>query len=218
MSENSASREKILSRLRAAQANITPVKAVQDYLPMVPAIDPAPAALLERFVEQARLLTCEIYLPADHAEAIRQTLDLLGEDPKVMGWAFTHLPLPGLAEALAEKGIQVSAERDAGVRVGLTGADAALAATGSLILQTGSGKPRIASLLPLVHIAVIQQSQILPDLEAWVAVQRRQGVDAFQAISSAMIISGPSRTADIAKQLILGMHGPRELHIIVLTE
>jgi L-lactate dehydrogenase complex protein LldG len=218
VNENSTSREKILSRLRAAQANIQPVEAVQDHLPMVPAIDPAPAALLELFVEQARLLTSEVYLPAGPDEAIRQILDLLGDDPKVMGWAFTHLPLPGLAEVLVEKGIQVSVERDAGVRVGLTGADAALAATGSLILQTGPGKPRIASLLPLVHIAVIQQSQILPDLEAWVAVQRRQGVDAFQAISSAMIISGPSRTADIAKQLILGMHGPRELHIFVLAE
>jgi L-lactate dehydrogenase complex protein LldG len=216
VNKNSASREKILSHLRAAQANIQPFEAVQDYLPMVPAIDLAPAALLERFVEQARLLTSEVYVPADHDKAIRQILDLLGEDRKVIGWSFIHLPLPGLAEALAENGIRVTAERDPSVRVGLTGADAALAATGSLILQTGPGKPRIASLLPLVHIAVIQQSQILADLETWVALQRQQALEDFQAAASVMIISGPSRTADIAKQLILGMHGPRELHIIVL--
>lgn len=217
MSENRASREKILKRLRSAQAKIAPAEAVQDHLPMVPAIDPAPAALLERFVEQARLLTCEVYLPADQDEATRLILDLLGEDRKMISWAFAHLPLPGLAEALAKNGIQVTAERDAGVRVGLTGADAALAATGSLVLQTGPGKSRLASLLPLVHIAIIHQSQILADLETWVAVQRHQGLDAFQTTASAMIISGPSRTADIAKQLILGMHGPREQHIIILN-
>jgi L-lactate dehydrogenase complex protein LldG len=66
-------------------------------------------------------------------------------------------------------------------------------------------------------MAVIRQGQILPDLETWVARLRQQGLDAFQDTASAMIISGPSRTADIAMQLILGMHGPGELHIIILS-
>ena len=118
---------------------------------------------------------------------------------------------------MSEHGIEISSGRDASVKVGLTGADAALAATGSLVLLTGKGKPRLVSLLPPVHIAVITRQQIIPDLESLMTEFREKKPDVFQQNSSIMIISGPSRTADIAMQLILGMHGPRELHIIILT-
>jgi L-lactate dehydrogenase complex protein LldG len=102
------------------------------------------------------------------------------------------------------------------MRVGITGVDAALAATGSLVLAAGVGKHRVTSLLPPLHIAVVRASQIMPDLESWVAMQRAQGLDAFRRMSSVIVISGPSRTADIAMQLIMGMHGPAELHIILI--
>ena len=83
-------------------------------------------------------------------------------------------------------------------------------------MSAAPGKHRVTSLLPPIHIAIVRRNQILADLETWVARQREPGIDRFRALSSIMIISGPSRTADIAMQLVMGMHGPRELHIILV--
>jgi len=212
----STNRDQILNRLRAAHPALGTIEPGDKYLPVSPFMDQSPQGLLDRFVEQAKSLACMVYLPASQEEAIQVILDLLDGDHSVLAWDYKRIPLPGLAEAFTSQGIQIAPQRDASVRVGITGADAALAATGSLVLMTGAGKPRLASLLPPVHIVMIQQSQILTDLEGWVAMLRKEGIDAFRKIANAMIISGPSRTADIAMQLILGMHGPGELHIIIL--
>jgi L-lactate dehydrogenase complex protein LldG len=213
----STSRDEILSRLRRVQPALGAIETEGGHLPVVPLGDLSGPGLLDRFVEQARRLACEVHLPATQAEAIQMILDVLGEERRLLSWDFDQIPLPGLAAAFAAQGIEATTGRDAAVRVGITGADAALSATGSLVLLAGAGRPSLASLLPPVHVAVIRQSQILPDLETWVASLRQQGLDAFQDTASAMIISGPSRTADIAMQLILGMHGPGELHIIILS-
>ena len=212
----STSRDQILNRLSTAHPVLGTTEPGEKYIPVSPFVDQSSQGLLDRFVEQAKSLASMVYLPASQEEAIQVILDLLDGDHSVLAWDYEHIPLPGLAEAFASHDIQIAPQRDASVRVGITGADVALAATGSLVLMTGAGKPRLASLLPPVHIVMIQQSQILMDLEAWVAVLRQEGLDTFRKIASAMIISGPSRTADIAMQLILGMHGPGELHILIL--
>lgn len=214
----SGSREQILSRLRAVQPELGIIEAVEEHMPVVSLVDTSSPGLFNRFVEQAESLDSVVHLPASEDEAIQVLLELIGEDRRILSWAFDHIPLPGFAAALGEQGIQIAASRDASVRLGITGADAALAATGSLVLFSGAGKPRLASLLPPVHVAVIHQDQILADLETWVAQLRQIGTASFRQIASAMIVSGPSRTADIAMQLILGMHGPGELHIVILQE
>jgi L-lactate dehydrogenase complex protein LldG len=210
------SRDRIFNRLRKVRPVLGAIDDRDQYMPVVPYLGTGPQELLERFVQQAEQLSSVIYRPESHEAAIRLILEIIGEDRRILGWAFEHIPLPGLADALAEHDIRLAEGRDASVRVGLTGADAALAATGSLVLLTGEGKPRLASLLPPVHIAVMRQSLILSDMEAWVQYIRQIGLEAFRSTASATIISGPSRTADIAMQLILGMHGPCELHIVVV--
>jgi L-lactate dehydrogenase complex protein LldG len=211
------SREEILNRLRSVQPEVGDFEVTNDYLPVAPGMDRSPQGLLDLFVEVAQNLSCKVYLPANQSQAIQVILELLDDEQRLLSWDFENIPLPGLAEILSEHGIEISSGRDASVKVGLTGADAALAATGSLVLLTGKGKPRLVSLLPPVHIAVITRQQIIPDLESLMTEFREKKPDVFQQNSSIMIISGPSRTADIAMQLILGMHGPRELHIIILT-
>ena len=211
------SREEILNRLRSVQPEVGDFEVTNDYLPVAPRVDRSPQGLLDLFVEVAQNLSCKVYLPANQSQAIQVILELLDDEQRLLSWDFENIPLPGLAEILSEHGIEISSGRDASVKVGLTGADAALAATGSLVLLTGKGKPRLVSLLPPVHIAVITRQQIIPDLESLMTEFREKKPDVFQQNSSIMIISGPSRTADIAMQLILGMHGPRELHIIILT-
>lgn len=210
------SRDTILGRLRAVSYAGAP-PAPDNLLPVAP-LGGDRAALVERFIAQAEALSSRVYRCASADEALATILRIAAPDTRVLCWAFEHIPLPGLAEQLARAGVAVAPPEDASVRVGITGADAALAATGSLVLLSGSGQPRTTSLLPLVHIAVVRAGQVVPHLEAWIADQRARGLEAFSAASSAVIISGPSRTADIAMELILGMHGPGELHIVVLDD
>jgi len=210
------SRDAILGRLRAGPPPFEDQPPPGDLWPVAPLDGLDRAALVDCFIAQAQAVSSVVWRCADADEAIAAVLSLVAPDPHVLCWAFEHIPLPGLALALAGAGVVVAPHDDAGVRVGITGVDAALAATGSLVLTSGPGKPRLASLLPLVHIAVLSAGQIVPHLEAWIAGQRASGDAALAAARSAVIITGPSRTADIAMELILGMHGPGALHLILL--
>lgn len=97
--------------------------------------------------------------------------------------------------------------------LGLTGVEYAIASSGTIVMAASPHHPRSASLLPPVHIAVVRQSQLLPDLAA-LAVKLRQ--DFPERPSSGLaLITGPSRTADIEQTLSIGVHGPGELHVLM---
>ena len=183
---------------------------------MVPLHDKSAAGLYGRFVQEATQAACQIHEAANNQTAIATILQLVGTDTSISSWDPAHIPLPALADALTAANI-TRVGQDASVRVGLTGVDAALAATGSLLVMSGYGRSRAASLLPPIHIAVVAASQILPDLESWWAAQKAAGLEQTRQHSNIVVITGPSRTADIAMQLVMGMHGPRELHLILLT-
>jgi len=212
-----SSRDRILSRLRAADVPFEDVEPLEEYLPVVPLDDVSPEALVARFVEQAKKLLCEVHECQGEANALQVILELIGEDRQVMAWDLANIPLPGLAKSLASAGVTLSAPRDEGARLGITGVDAALASTGTLLQVSAPGRPRLPSLLPPVHVAVVRVEQIMPDFESWIAAQRAAGLDAFRAASGIILISGPSRTADIAMQTTMGMHGPGELHVVLLS-
>lgn len=210
------SRDTILRRLRQAQRPFADAPAPpESYTPMTPLAGDT-AVLRDRFIAEAEALSAQIYRPASEAAALEAVLGSVGDARRVLAWAFDQIPLPGLAQALDAAGIAVAALDDSDVTVGISGADAALAATGSLVLSSGSGRYRATTLLPTIHIAVIRESQIVANFEAWVARQRAAGLDALRASSNVVVVSGASRTADIALELILGMHGPAELHIVLL--
>lgn len=107
-----------------------------------------------------------------------------------------------------------SREEVAAVDVGITSADYALADTGSLVVFTESNESRLLSLLPPCHIAVIEESQIVPSLDDVFRLRPLPG-----AGSSAMVvITGPSRTADIEMRLVRGVHGPGEIHVVIILD
>lgn len=211
----STSHDQILQQLRQGQRPFPTAQPPTSYRPMVPDAALEPTALQARFVQEAETAGCELHVVADAAAAAAVVLRLIGQDTAVSTWEFSQIPLPGLAEALAEANV-ARREQDATMRVGITGVDAALAVTGSLVVMSGNGRYRAASLLPPVHIAVVKAGQIVPDLETWWAQQRRQGLEQMRQSSNVVVITGPSRTADIAMQLVMGMHGPRDLHVILL--
>ena len=111
-------------------------------------------------------------------------------------------------------------EEAAAAQIGVTGADLALAETGSLILISGVGRPRSTSLLPDTHVAVFDRSRLVESLAQVGIVLEAWHVDPVRSMTGAMInfITGPSRTADIELTLTRGVHGPKEVHAIFVEQ
>src|SRR5713226_766772 len=100
--------------------------------------------------------------------------------------------------------------------VGVTSAQAAIAETGTLVLESECERHRLASLLPPVHIAIINSTDICLSLGEALRLVRRDGSTAMSRTIT--FITGPSRTADIELTLAIGVHGPKELYVIVIEE
>lgn len=92
--------------------------------------------------------------------------------------------------------------------LGVTEADFAIPDSGTLGLLSGPEKPRAVSLLPAVHLALLTPAALRPDLHQVFAEAQHHGY--------LILITGPSRTADIELTLTLGVHGPRELYVWML--
>lgn len=99
------------------------------------------------------------------------------------------------------------------VDAALTGTRGAIAETGTLILWPDADEPRLMSLVPPVHIALLDAESIVPTLYDAIAGQRwSEGLP-----TNALLVSGPSKTADIQQTLAYGAHGPKELIVLLLT-
>ncbi len=116
------------------------------------------------------------------------------------------------ASDLMAAGIRVEKSGAPEILAGITGALAGIAETGSLVIPGGDGQPLTASLMPEIHLAILRASDILPSLAK--AIQLPEVASA----PSTVIITGPSRTADIEMALVVGVHGPKELHILVVED
>lgn len=224
MTQNS--RDKILNKLRSVRRPFRDAPPrPNDYLP----VTDTPDDLLERFRAELELLRGEVFV-VDGDDAARETvLRLLAahDAKRIAAWHFKHIPVKRLHTAIKDAGYAVdyprihdedrAAELDRleTATVGLTGADAAAATTGTLVFSTGEGKSRIPTVLPPVHIAVITLDQIVPQLEDWLKRERLSDAPAIHNSAHICLISGPSRTADIEKQLVLGVHGPGLVQVVV---
>ena len=100
--------------------------------------------------------------------------------------------------------------------LGVTGADLAVAETGTLVLVSAAGRPRTTSLVPPCHVAVFDRTALVESLEQVGLVLEAWHDGPAPAERGAVInfITGPSRTADIELTLTRGVHGPKEVHAI----
>jgi L-lactate dehydrogenase complex protein LldG len=144
-----------------------------------------------------------------------------------ISWDDEPLGCAGLLAALASRGLtrvtyDVSGDPErrlldgaalAGVGLGVTGAHAALADTGGLVLVSGPGRGRLVSVLPPVHVAVVEERRLRPSLAALL----REEPDLLDAGANVVIVAGPSRTADIEMTLTHGVHGPKHVHVILVA-
>ncbi len=102
--------------------------------------------------------------------------------------------------------------------VGITGGNVLIADTGTLVLVTNEGNADLATSVPPVHIAVVGIEKIVPSLDDAVAVLKLLARSATgQKLSTyTQLITGPSRSADIELKTQIGVHGPRELHFVLI--
>ena len=103
--------------------------------------------------------------------------------------------------------------------LGLSGVDYVIAETGTLVLMSRTGQMRGVSLLPPVHVAVARTSQVIATLADYLLLAQAAGADPQQYLTSCVsFVTGPSRTGDIELKLTIGVHGPGELHLLVLDD
>jgi L-lactate dehydrogenase complex protein LldG len=100
----------------------------------------------------------------------------------------------------------------AAAALGITGADYALADTGTLVMISSAEEARMVSLLPPVHLAIMPKERILTGLDELLTLLPLPS----EVSSSMVLITGPSRTADIEQILVRGVHGPGEIHVVVV--
>lgn len=108
-----------------------------------------------------------------------------------------------------------SPEEYRNIRTCVSFARAGIADTGSLLLELSDHLERSATALPPVHLVFLRASAIVPDLSALSATLAT--LLSSRTHSYLSLITGPSRTADIERVLTIGVHGPKELHILILA-
>jgi L-lactate dehydrogenase complex protein LldG len=184
-------------------------------------------ALVETFSTALSALSGRVHHAATMPDIAETVASIAAEHgaTSYLSWDEEHLGCPGLLAALGARGLtRVSydlpadpddrlraAQELAGIGLGLTGARAAIADSASMVLASGPGRGRLVSLLPPVHVAILRQRVIRPTLAALIADEPRL----LEAGSNVVLISGPSRTADIEMTLSHGVHGPKHVHVIL---
>lgn len=103
--------------------------------------------------------------------------------------------------------------------VGLSSAEAALAETGSIVVTSGPGKSRLATLLPTSHVALVPTSKLTPDIFTWTANRTGAAPTADNKMpANLVLVSGPSKTADIEQTMAVGVHGPKRFIVILYDD
>lgn len=229
----SNSRARMLDRIRASlQITGAQLAAQAERFPPPHPRGPFVASeldLIAQFEAELTALHGQVHLCAG-PEAARELVCALIERAQarqVLSWGL--LPLPDLLPTLAQRGVTLAEPQVLGterraryealepVAVGITGADAAVAESGTLLLVHGPQRGRLPSLLPPMHIALVPAERLVRTLpDAFAQLTAEFGAGLFRDRSNLTLITGPSRTADIELSLTLGVHGPRELHVIII--
>ncbi|MCY3934988.1 MAG: lactate utilization protein [Anaerolineaceae bacterium] len=223
MASSNPSREAILNRLRKAQSAGTQLGFEAPPTPAeyeaVRTVENEPASLLLQFSQALEQLRAHAHVVDDEEEAVSALMDVLRrhEADAVIGWAESELPLSNLPAVLASAGVEYhrplgDAQRFAEAVVGISGAEALLAATGTVVVRSGAGRGRIPTVLAPVYVVLAHVDQLLPNIEAWV---EKTG-PALGDRGNICFITGPSKTGDIEMILVHGVHGPGEVHVILM--
>ena len=184
---------------------------------------------LKASAERAGAIVSVVHSPEEAAEYVVSVTRNI-EARSVVRSGHDVLDRLGIDDALSVAGVEVTlsaaahdgdrqALRDGAARadVGITGVDYAIAETGSCVIVPRPGVSRAVSLLPPVHVAVVEAGRVLPSLDELFTLRRSDFLNGTMG-SYMNIITGPSRSADIEYTIVKGVHGPGEVHLVLLDE
>lgn len=215
-------RERMLAGLRAGIARQAerrgPAPAPAKPMPLIPARATAPGvdvvALFRQQLHDAKATLDEVTAAADVPAAVARYLAAqnaesrirLAPDPRIANLPWGNTPL-----------LETSSGRSHGDDpTTVTPAVAAVAETGTLVLQSGAATPTTLHFLPDRHVVVIGRDQILATYEDALARVTRDADGGLPRTVN--FVTGPSRSGDIGKILLMGAHGPKQLHVIVVAD
>ena len=178
----------------------------------------------ERFINEATALGSQVYRISDVSDLAATIVWICKSGNEIVLARSPIVEELDLGSQLQRLGMTVTfvsefsraevTSRLATISVGLTGIDCAIAETGTILVTSTVQHSLLVSLLPPIHIAVLRASQIKPSLNE--VIEKLGGAMFGKTTRSATLITGPSRTSDIELTLSIGVHGPKELHLIVV--
>jgi L-lactate dehydrogenase complex protein LldG len=208
---NNAAREAILGSIRSNLARSVPDGQLPVHLEN-PVILSKTTSLTELFRDNLESVNGHCIVTTDVADALRQIItDLNARRIAISDSPEVERLLRATNLEIGELGVAPDEHDVFNFDVGITTVQAAIAETGTLILDSAHERHRLVSLVPPVHIAILDASRIVETLGEALTLLRKD-----KEISPAItFITGPSRTADIELTLAIGVHGPKELYVIV---
>ena len=216
--DGQSARDRILTKVRAALG--TPSRA----LPPAPAgrglFPPLDAATLAAEFGKQLLAVSGVFHRAASVPEAREILRGIAEAAQAqqLGVA-SGATVRAVCESLPARLLGSHGDGHAlqDLDIAVTGCDCLIARTGSVVLTARSAAGRASSVLPPVHVVVAGKNQLVADLADALQVLDGRYRSSAQGWPSMMtVITGPSRTADIEKTLVLGAHGPKQLHVVLL--
>lgn len=189
-------------------------------------------AILDRFADTALLRSWNVFRTNSAEDAVGYAVELaknhsVSQAARSDQPVFAELPLDS---ALQSAGIEcvTAAQDEASSRdrvrsqiidsgLGITGADYGIAETGSVVVLPRKGLSRLVSLVPPVHLAIVRTEDLVESLDDVFLLRRLEYYRNGEEMGSYLnFITGPSRTADIEMKLVVGVHGPKEVHLVLL--
>jgi len=208
----SAAKENILKRIRQALSHSTPLpfpqsegnNSVFHRAHQEPEIEFA-----ERFTQlQGKFIFC-----INHKELIPQLNSLVN----TMGWENIYCREKKLQDVLKENLFtKFSEERLAQCDAAITSCELLIARTGSIVMSAAQQSGRTVSVYAPVHICIAYTKQLVYDIRDGLQVLKEKYSDRLPSLIT--FATGPSRTADIEKTLVVGVHGPKEVYVFLIDE
>lgn len=224
-------RENILGRIREALSVPAPVPGAHDHTPAhpvseaeaarrigewLPSVGPSEADRIELFRSNSADLKTDFRLVNSREEALAQLKEIAASE----GWKqiATHGDplLEGIDATLGLSGLKTDGGYDVcsmeQCDAGISACDALVAQTGSVLITSRSAGGRALSVLPPHHVVFARRDQLVADLPAAFALLKQKYGSNYPSLIG--FITGPSRTGDIERILVLGAHGPKKLTVV----
>lgn len=208
------SKEIVLRRVREALAKSAP------FLPPTPDFSsPLHTPLsddLSIAFAQAFIANSGVFMYCENEEDFFDQLYAMKREQQI---EHLHVWEPNLQNVLHQAGIDFTFQEDTfskKAHASLTTCEALVGRTGSILVSSGNAGGRRLSIYPETHMVVAKASQLVPDIKDGLQVVRDKYSENFPSMVS--LVSGPSRTADIEKTLVMGAHGPKQLVLFLIDD